>query len=45
MNDDIDKYTYYLTIGLVVLFVCIIFILVLRFVVGFLCAISMTGGI
>ena len=43
--NDVDKYTYYITMSLVVLFVSIILILVLRFVVGFLCAISMTGGI
>jgi len=39
-EDKIDKYTYYLIIGLSIFFLFCVLVLVLRFVVNVLCLIS-----
>lgn len=45
--DDMDKkvelYTYYMTLGVIALFIVIVLILILQFLVGLLTAISMGG--
>lgn len=41
MDEKVEEYTYYMTLGLLILFVVIIFILILQFIVGLLTIISM----
>lgn len=42
MNPDkIDEYTYYITVGLSILFVLICIVLVVKFGIGYLCELSM----
>ena len=43
MEDTVELYTYYLTLGVLALFVIMVLMLVIHFVVGLLVAISMGG--
>ena len=43
MEEKVELYTYYLTLGVIALFIVIVILLVVQFLIGLLVSISMGG--